>query len=203
MKARLFVHAVLLGGLQLSAAQALPASERALEVCLLTPVAREEAPGLVQALTPAAEPTLFARGQFEDIRLERGDQLLWSRQARLGEPLEGPQAWPLAPLRPGEHVLLRLRPLGAGPADYASIELIGGSPVSMRRQAQLRQALGSDPAAWLAAVNAALQNSRPEEALALLFDVRGPASPELNALRREVHDQACGSAIVIPDPAIP
>ncbi|MEI6031062.1 MAG: hypothetical protein WCQ20_07845 [Synechococcaceae cyanobacterium ELA739] len=203
MKARLLSLAVLLGGLQLGAARALPAGEQALEVCLLTPVAREEAPGLVQALTPGGEPTLFARGQFEDIRLERGDQLLWSRQARIGEPLEGPQAWPLAPLRPGEHLLLRLRPLGAGPADFASIELIGGSAASMGRQAQLRHALGSDPAAWLGAVNAALQNSRPDEALALLFDVRGPASPQLNALRREVHDQACGSAIVTPDPAIP
>ncbi|MCX5949413.1 MAG: hypothetical protein NTY67_14980 [Cyanobacteria bacterium] len=204
MAARLLSLAVLLAGLLPAAAvQAGPPQGKTLDVCLLTPVARVEASGLVRAVTPAASPTIFARGPFEEIRLERGGELLWSRQASATEAIEGPQVWPLAPLGPGERLVLRLRPLGSGPADFASIELIGGRADTMAREARLRRSLGNDPAAWLRAVNAALQAARPAEALALLFDSRGPTSPKLNALRREIHDQACGSAMVNPDPTTP
>ena len=201
MAARLLFFAVLLPVLPFAPLQALPPGGQALEICLLTPSARVETSGLVRAVTPVAEPTIFARGQFEEIRLERGEQRLWSRQASAIEPIAGPIAWPLAALRPGERLWLRLRPLGAGPADFASIELIGGGAAAMERGARLRRSLGRDPGAWLRAVNMALQDSQPEEALALLFDFRGPSSPELDALRQQVHDQACGSAIVLPDPA--
>ena len=203
MAARLLFLAVLLVGLPYAAVQASPDRSKALDVCLLTPAARVETNGIVRAVTPLATPTIFARGPFEEIRLERRGELLWSRQASTTEVIEGPQAWPLAPLRPGERLVLRLRPLGAGPADFASIDLIGGRADTMASEERLRRSLGHDPAAWLRAVNAALQASRPEEALALLFDSRGPTSQELNALRREVHDQACGSAMVEPDPTTP
>ncbi|MFZ0407818.1 MAG: hypothetical protein WAM11_06895 [Cyanobium sp.] len=203
MAARLLSLAVLLLGLPCTASPAGPMDAMAQEICLLTPAARVETSGLVWAVTPVARPTIFARGQFAEIRLERDDQLLWSQQANAVATIEGPLAWPLAPLHPGERLMLRLRPLGGDPADFASIELIGGNADTMERGERLRRSLGRDPAAWLRAVNASLQASRPEEALALLFDSRGPTSPELNALRREVHDQACGSAMVDPDPAIP
>ncbi len=201
MVARLLFLAVLLLAVPSAPVQALPTDSKILEICLLTPVARAETGGLIRAVIPVAEPTIFARGQFEAIRLEQGGKLLWSRQASAIEPIAGPIAWPLPALRPGERLWLRLRPLGAGPADFASIELIGGSAATMEKGARLRRSLGRDPAAWLRSVQAALQGSRPEEALALLFDFRGPASPELDALRQQVHDQACGSAIVDPDPA--
>jgi hypothetical protein len=200
MAARLLFLAVLLGGLPFAASQGFPSGGKALEICLLTPAAQVTNTGLVQAVTPVAQPTILARGRFEAIRLERAGQRLWSRQASATEPIEGPLDWPLPALRPGERLVLRLRPLGADPADFASIELIGGSAAAMERGARLRRSLGRNPDAWLRAVNGALQGSRPEEALALLFDFHGPSSPELNALRREVHDQACGSAIVDTDP---
>jgi hypothetical protein len=203
MAARLLTLAALLLGLPQAALPALQPEAKALDVCLLTPVAQVKASGLVRAVSPVATPTIFARGPFAEIRLERGGELLWSRQASATEVIEGPQAWPLAPLGPGERLVLRLRPLGSGPADFASIELIGGRADTMAREERLRRSLGHDPAAWLRAVNAALQASRPAEALALLFDNRGPTSRELNALRREVHDQACGSAMVEPDPTTP
>ncbi|MFM7312312.1 MAG: hypothetical protein ACKO0M_03945, partial [Cyanobium sp.] len=63
---------------------------------------------------------------------------------------------------------------------------------------RLRQSLGQDPQAWQRAVIAALDAARTAEALALLFDFHGPSSPELNALRREIHDRACDSAILAP-----
>jgi len=202
--ARLLPFAVLLAGLlPASAIQAGPPQGKALDVCLLTPVAQVKASGLVRAVSPVATPTIFARGPFAEIRLDRAAQRLWSRQAGATEAIEGPQAWPLAPLRPGERLVLGLRPLGTGPADFASIELIGGRADTMARQERLRRSLGRDPAAWMRAVNAALQASRPGEALALLFDSRGPSSQDLNALRREIHDQACGSAIVESDQTTP
>ena len=162
----------------------------------------EEGMTMSQAVSPVADPTIFARGQFEEIRLERGGRLLWSRRGTDFEPLEGPLAWPLPGLRPGERLLLRLRPLGVGGHDFADVELVGASAATLQRSARLRQQLGRDPQAWLRAVLGALDAARTDEALALLFDFNGPSSLQLNALRREIHDRACDSAILGPtDPA--
>lgn len=169
---------------------------RALAICLLAPAATSEPDGVVRAVTPVADPTIFARGQFEEIRLERGGHVLWSRKGTAFAPLEGPQVWPLPALRPGERLWLRLRPVGVAGGDFADVELIGAGATTLERTARLRQALGRDPQAWLQSVLAALDAARTEEALALLFDVQGPSSSELNGLRREVHDRACDSAIL-------
>lgn len=200
--ARLSLVAVLLLGVPGASGQVLSPDGKALAICLLTPAARLESDGVVRAVAAVAEPTIFARGQFAVIRLEQDGHLRWSRQASALEPITGPMAWPLRPLRPGERVWLRLRPLGAGPADFASIELIGGSAATMEQGARLRRSLGRNPAAWLRSVQAALLSSQPETALALLFDFGGPTSPELDALRYQVHDQACESAMVDSDPPV-
>jgi hypothetical protein len=206
MAARLLLFAALLGCLPVAGSARTPPElpGEALAICLLSPAAGPEVHGRVQAVSPLADPTIFARGQFEEIRLERGDQVLWKQRSNGIEPLEGPIAWPLPPLRPGEKLLLRLRPAGISGDNFANVEVVGASASTLNDTARLRQALGRDPGAWRRAVIQALDGARTAEALALLFDVNGPSSPELNALRREVHDRACDAAILgRTDPASP
>lgn len=205
MVARLLTLAALLCWLPVGAAE-LPgrgALAESLAICLLSPAADPEHAGVVQAISPVAEPTIFARGQFAEIRLERGGKVVWSRRSNGIEPLEGPQAWPLPALRPGERVQLRLRPLGVDEDNFADVQLIGAGADILQRSARLRRSLGADPKAWLRAVLAALDTSRTAEALSLLYDFNGPSSPELNALRREIHDRACDSAILAPQQSPP
>jgi len=207
MAARPFIVAALLCCLPVGGAerwapaqpQDLTEPATSLAICLLSPAATQEAGGQVRAISPVADPTIFARGQFEEIRLERDGRLAWSRRSQGFAPVEGPLAWPLPPLRPGERWLLRLRPLGVGTGHFADVELIGGSAATLARSARLRRSLGRDPGAWLQAVLAALDGSRSDEALALLFDFNGPSSPELDSLRLEIHDRACDATILGPE----
>lgn len=198
MAARLLLTAALLCCLPGTAAERQPLSlpGEPLAICLLSPAAGPEVQGQVRAVSPVAQPTIFARGQFEEIRLEQNGRVLWSRRGNAIEPLEGPIAWPLPPLRPGERLLLRLRPAGIDTGNFANVEVEGASAATLNASARLRRFLGRDPAAWRRAVIAALDGGRTAEALALLFDFDGPSSPELNALRREVHDRACDAAIL-------
>ncbi len=196
MAARLLLFAALLCCLPVAGAAPTPTPTPlggSLAICLLSPAAGPEVQGRI-----------FARGQFEEIRLERGDQVLWRQRSNGIELLEGPIAWPLPPLRPGETLLLRLRPAGISGDNFANVEVVGASAATLQATVRLRQSLGRDPAAWRRAVIQALDAARTAEALALLFDFNGPSSPELNALRREVHDRACDAAILgQDDPAAP
>ena len=200
MAARLFTLAVLLSCLPVSGAQPMRVVEAAesMAICLLSPAAQPEVQGVVRAVSPVADPTIFARGDFLEIRLERDGRVLWRRQSDGITPLQGPQAWPLPPLRAGEQLRLRLRPTGVAENNYADVEVIAADAATLERTAQLRQSLGRDPMAWQQAVIRELTASRTAVALALLFDFHGPSSPELDALRREIHDRACDSAILGP-----
>jgi len=164
-------------------------------VCMVTPWAEHQGPdGAPEALVPLTRPTLLAVGAFQAVQLEAAGQVLWSRQARPGQPLEGPIPWPLPPLQPGQRVWWRLQPLDANPEDFASLKLRAAPAATLQRQEQLLRWLGQDPARWLAAVQQALEQRQSALALALLFASEGPASPELNALRREVYGLACQPA---------
>lgn len=205
MAARLLLFAALLCCLPVAGAEPSPSElpGDSLAICLLSPAAGPERQGRVQAVSPVADPTIFARGQFEEIRLERGGRVLWSRRSDGVDLLEGPIAWPLPPLRPGERLLLRLRPAGISGDNFANVEVVGASAATLKATALLRQSLGRDPAAWRRAVINALDGARTAEALTLLFDANGPSGPELNALRREVHDRACDAAILGQDDPAP
>lgn len=203
MAARLLLLAALLSGLPGIHPQSLRESGDSLAICLLSPAARRDSQGVVRALTPVEQPTIFARGSFDEIRLEREGQVVW-RLLNSGQgAIAGPLAWPLAALRPGERLMLRLRPQGIEPGNFANVELIGGSRASQQRFSQLRRSLGRDPAAWQRAVMAELDAAHTAEALALLYDASGPSSPRLNALRLEVHNRACDSTILGTDPPGP
>jgi hypothetical protein len=203
MGARLLLLAALLSWLPGVDPVGVRGGGESIAICLLSPAAQRDRQGVVRAVTPVAEPTIFARGPFEEIRLEREGRVAWRLQGDADGPIEGPLAWPLAPLRPGEKLLLRLRPRGSGLNDFANVELIGGSMARLERSARLRSSLGRDPAAWLRAVVRELDHAHSAEALALLYDSRGPSSPRLNALRLEIHNRACDAAILGSDPPGP
>jgi hypothetical protein len=161
-------------------------------VCVLTPRVHLRGVAVPAATVALPSPTLLAIGSFEEVRIERGGSLLWQRQASRDGPIEGPLPWPLAPLRPGETVLLRLRPVGqAGDGHFATISITAGERSEMERATLLIRDLGHDPERWLRAVRAHLDGGDLSLALALLFHFDGPGSEELDALRREVYRRGC------------
>ncbi|MFN9871121.1 MAG: hypothetical protein ACK55E_06735 [Cyanobacteriota bacterium] len=160
-------------------------------LCLLAPHGDPQAGGRVRALVPLPRPTIFVADPLAEVRLERGGRLLWQRQASLLEPIQGPLPWPLPPLRPGEQMLLRLRPMDQVEGHMASIELEAAPATALARNEALRVSLGSNADLWLRAVEEALQRRHESLAAALLFAFEGPSSPALDSLRRRAYEQGC------------
>ena len=161
------------------------------EICVLAPQVGSDGSGRASALVPLSRPTIFAAGRFAEVRIEQQGRLLWQRLAKGEQPLEGPIPWPLAPIRPGESLLLRLRPSDAASSDYAVIGLIGASAGVMQRADTLLHALGNSPTTWVDAVRLQLDAGDAAMASALLFAFEGPNDPDLNSLRLEVLRQSC------------
>jgi hypothetical protein len=161
------------------------------EVCVLAPhiePAGPTPPTPPTARIPLSRPTLFIREPLAEIRLERGDTLLWRSPA----PLEGPLAWPLAPLQPDALLTLRLRPLGADPSHFATIRLQSGSAERLTAgDALLRSLQVGPPAAWRPTIEGLLSRGDRSLATALLFASEGPNEPALNTLRLRAARDSC------------
>jgi hypothetical protein len=184
-KLALLLGALLGCGLPAAAAAAAP------EVCVLTPHIEPAAPTPATPPTariPLSRPTLFIREPLAEIRLERGDTLLWRSPA----PQEGPLAWPLAPLQPDALLTLRLRPLGADPSHFATIRLQAGSAERLTAGDALLRSLQVGPsAAWRPTIEGLLTKGDRSLATALLFASEGPDAPALNALRLLAARDSC------------
>lgn len=172
------------------------------DVCVLAPYLEptstlsQKAP---RALVPTSRPTLFLREPLTELRIEAGTPstapgriaLLWSWEGQMGEPLEGPQPWPLEPLQPGQTVTVRMRPLGATSDHFASIELEAAGAQRLQAGDQLLASLAGRPAAWRPTIDDLLEKGDRSLATALLYATEGPNAPDLNDLRRVVAQQSC------------
>ena len=168
-----------------------PAAVPGVEVCVIAPRLEAEANAHPRATLPLSRPTIFVRDPLARVRLVRGGHVLWQRQAAPGEALQGPIAWPLAPLRAGERLQLQLQPTAAAPDADATVDLQAAPAATLARGNARLAALGTDPQSWRRAVEEALQRGEAALATALLFAFEGPSAPDLDALRLEAFQRSC------------
>lgn len=168
-----------------------PAAVPGVEVCVIAPRLEAGATGHPRATLPLSRPTIFVRDPLAGVRLVRGGRVLWQRQAAPGQALQGPIAWPLAPLRAGERLQLQLQPTAAAPDAYATVDLQAAPAAALARGNARLAALGTDPQTWQRAVEEALQRGEAALATALLFAFEGPSAPDLDALRLEAFQRSC------------
>ena len=161
-------------------------------VCVVAPRVEAVQQGDAIGVVPTPRPVVLVVEPLLEIRLERAGRVVWRLLANPGEVITGPMAWPGSPLAPGEVVLLRLRPQQAEPGTFAHVQLIGGSAARMAQTARLMAALAHRPAAWLKAVDAALDQGDVPLAWTLLYAPKAPLSRELQELRNQVLLQGCG-----------
>jgi hypothetical protein len=161
-------------------------------VCVVAPRVEALSQGDARGEVPLPFPELVVVEPLQEVRIERNGRLVWRREARPGELIQGTIAWPVAPIAPGEEVLLRLRPRLAPEGAYAHVELMGAQADRMRAAEGLVRGLGQRPAAWAAAIEAALVAGDVPLAWALLFHPAAPVDSELQALRAEVIQRGCG-----------
>ncbi len=167
-------------------------SAQALQVCVITPRTEIDGTGQALALVPLPRPTILAAGPLNEVRIDRDGQRLWSQKASSTQAIEGPIRWPIEPIKPGEQLTLLLRPRGASGGDFAVIKLQGAPAAKMAAHEALISGLGLAAAAWLQAVEGALERDQVALAWALLFAPQEPRSDALDGLRREVFTRGCG-----------
>jgi hypothetical protein len=181
----------LLAGFAPATARPGPGPVAAPEICVIAPRTRAESGGGAVARVPLRRPTIFVREPLDQVRLLRGATVLWERQAGLDGPIQGPIAWPLPPLGPGETVRLLLRPVASGSAGAAEILVRAAAAADLQRTDRVIANLRADPAAWLGAVERALAQGDADLATALLFAFEGPSAPDLDSLRLEAFQRSC------------
>ncbi len=86
---------------------------------------------------------------------------------------------------------MQLRPRSGGGGDFAVVTLRGAAATEQQAAVALVQRLGTNPGAWLQAVDKALDQERVPLAWALLFAPQDPSSAQLDGLRQEVFRRGC------------
>lgn len=173
-------------------AQALQRPVDPVAVCVVAPRVEPVTEGDAIGLVPTPMPLLVVVEPLLELSIERQGLLAWQQLAPPGRPFRAPLAWPLAPIAPGEVVLLRLRPEQAAEGSFAQVHLVGADAERMARTAALIRSLGERPPAWLAAIETALEAGDVSLAWALLFEPQLPNAADLVALRNEVVRRGCG-----------
>lgn len=181
-----------LGWLLANSAQALQRPVDPVAVCVVAPRVEPVTEGDAIGLVPTPMPLLVVVEPLLELSIERQGLLAWQQLAPAGRPFRAPLAWPLAPIAPGEVVLLRLRPEQAAEGSFAQVQLVGADAERMARTVALIRSLGQRPQAWLAAIETALEAGDVSLAWALLFERQLPDAADLVALRNEVVRRGCG-----------
>ena len=166
-------------------------SSPALAVCVITPRTELDTNGLARALVSFPRPTILAAGPLNEVRIDRDGQPIWLQRASSKAAIQGAIGWPIAPIQPGEHLTLLLRPRGASGGDFARIELTSANASEMKANQALVARLGRDANAWLMAVDQALDEGKVSLAWGLLFNPQSPESTSMNDLRKTIKEQAC------------
>jgi len=117
-------------------------------VCLLSPWPSPDRKGeAVPVTVVVSRPVLLAAGQLNELRLEKGERILWQERASSTQPIEGPIAWPIQPLKPGEQLTLKVRPRGASGGDFATFSLRAADAEILADNDRKIQNVGTDPKA--------------------------------------------------------
>ena len=134
-------------------------------VCLVSPW-----PG-----TPigVSTPVLMALGPLNEMRIEKGDQVLWQQRASSTKAIEGAILWPIKPLEAGEKITLRVRPRGASGGDFASFNFQAADAKVLEENQEQVQKMGDDPDNWIKFLSQLTSQQAPI-ALGLLSSPQAP-----------------------------
>jgi hypothetical protein len=105
---------------------------------------------------------------LSEIVLEENGGVLWQELASSRQPLSPVRPWPIAPMRPGQELTLKLRAEGAAGSDYVHYRLRLADGATLVRAQALQGALAADPFAWQRLLQRAALHGDRETAAVLL-----------------------------------
>ena len=130
-------------------------------ICLLSPwPGADRNDGSVPVTVLVSRPALLAAGPLNEVRIEQDNRIIWQERASSTQAIEGPIAWPISPLQPGQQVTLKLRPRGASGGDFATFSLRAADADVLDDNDRQIHAIGTDPVA----INRFLEQLKPQQA---------------------------------------
>jgi len=130
-------------------------------VCLLSPwPGADRNDRSVPVTVLVSRPAILAAGPLNEVRIEQNNRILWQERASSTQAIEGPIAWPISPLQPGQQVTLKLRPRGASGGDFATFSLRAADADVLAVNDIQIQAMGTDPDK----IGLFLEQLKPEQA---------------------------------------
>lgn len=117
---------------------------------LITPQVQRADAGTAFAEAVCATPSIWADGPLAEVVIEQEGKVVWQQLATRRSPIEGPIAWPLEGLHPGQQFTIRLRPWGVPGGAYAVLSLKAGECAALQNgeeaiRSQLKDNQATDP----------------------------------------------------------
>jgi hypothetical protein len=170
-------RSVSMGGTRSSSAQ---------NVCLLARGPIESGIDGPSVRVLGTQPSLVLGSKANEIELRRGELVLWSQLASSKTPIRGRLAWPLAPLKSGERLVLAMRPQGAAGGDWAVVSLEIASVEAQHHYATALRISGDSAERRLQLLDQAVTARDGPLAHALLWAPDTESSSSLTTLQREL-----------------
>lgn len=102
------------------------------ELRLITPQVQRADDGSAFAEAVCSTPSIWAEAPLAEVVIENEGKVVWQQLATRRSPIEGPIAWPLDALEPGQQITIRLRPWGCPGGAYAALNLIASDSAALR-----------------------------------------------------------------------
>jgi hypothetical protein len=112
---------------------------------LITPQVQRAEDGSAFAEPVCSTPTIWADAPLAEVVIVNDGKVVWQQLAKRHNPIDGPIAWPLVALQPGQEITIRLRPWGAPGGAYAVLRLTAAESAALQnREEAIRRLLNEN-----------------------------------------------------------
>ena len=162
---------------------------RSQKVCVISPFVNS----LDQvAIIPTEKPSIKVLEPLNELSVETEDELtIWKIVGSSTSAIKGLISWPVDPIRPGQRLIMVIRPRGASGGEVARIELKGASKNVMEQTEHLLNSFNGNPKKWEESLNEALNGNNYALAIILINKSYHLSSTSKIALNELIAKEAC------------
>ena len=154
-------------------------------ICLLTPTLVRGEDNILSAEIKVDKPTIYSLKPLNEIKIIKGNKILWREIATSSKKIEGPINWPLDPIERGDQFKLSLRAEGASLGSEVNINLITDEREKLNDLDEIVSKLGDSKSSWIKSINKNIKIDK-DTGLTLLFSEKAPKSKELQKVKLDL-----------------
>ena len=154
-------------------------------ICLLTPTLVRGEDNILSAEIKVDKPTIYSLKPLNEIKIIKGNKILWREIATSSKKIVGPINWPLDPIERGDQFKLSLRAEGASLGSEVNINLIADEKEKLNDLDEIVSKLGDSKSSWIKSINKNIKIDK-DTGLTLLFSEKAPKSKELQKVKLDL-----------------